>query len=154
MRQHRDGWHRALVGQKGNQQVGIGRAFDEQRGGGQGVERGQHAAGAAGAVVPDGEEMELGHRTSWITESYTFGMKTAISLTDELFEAVETNAKKLGVSRSQFFAMGAEKLIRQLEAEEITAAYNRVYSAEYGEDPETAEFRKEAARRSFERTEW
>lgn len=81
-------------------------------------------------------------------------MKTAISLSDELFEAVEASAKKLGVSRSQFFAMGAEKLIRELRGDEITEAYNRVYGPHGGEDPETAEFRKEAARRGFERTEW
>ncbi|GAA5502138.1 hypothetical protein Dxin01_01877 [Deinococcus xinjiangensis] len=81
-------------------------------------------------------------------------MKTAISLTDELFAEVEASAKKLGVSRSQFFAMGAAKLIQELRGKEITEAYNRVYGAMGGEDPETAEFRQEAARRGFERTEW
>ena len=81
-------------------------------------------------------------------------MKTAISLTDELFEEVEASAKKLGVSRSQFFAMGAEKLLRELRSQEITESYNRAYGPLGGEDPETAEFRKEAARRGFARTEW
>lgn len=38
--------------------------------------------------------------------------------------------------------------------EEITESYNRVYGPMGGKDPETREFRKEAARRAFERSEW
>lgn len=37
---------------------------------------------------------------------------------------------------------------------DITEAYNRFYDALGSEDPETVEFRKEAARRGFERVEW
>ena len=81
-------------------------------------------------------------------------MKTAISLNDELFIAADTKAKELGVSRSQFFAVAAERYLQELESETITEAYNRVYGPLGGQDPETAEFIREAARRTMERSEW
>lgn len=52
-------------------------------------------------------------------------MKTAISLPDDTFERVDQAAKKLGVSRSEFFARAAERWIAALEDGQTTAAINR-----------------------------
>ena len=71
-----------------------------------------------------------------------------------MFEAVDKQAKVLGISRSQFFVTAAERYLRDLEGEAITEAYNRVYGPVGGEDPETSEFRREAAKRTFERDPW
>ncbi len=52
-------------------------------------------------------------------------MKTAISLSDDTFRRVERAAKRLGVSRSEFFARAAESWLMALEEEDTTAAINR-----------------------------
>lgn len=52
-------------------------------------------------------------------------MKTAISLPDDTFSRVDRAAKRLGVSRSEFFAQAAENWLRILEEEGTTDAINR-----------------------------
>ena len=52
-------------------------------------------------------------------------METAISLPDETIERVERAARKLGVSRSEFFARAAERWLDHLDDERTTAAINR-----------------------------
>lgn len=52
-------------------------------------------------------------------------VKTAISLPDDTFERVETAARKLGVSRSEFFARAAERWLDALDDEGTTEAINR-----------------------------
>ena len=52
-------------------------------------------------------------------------MKTAISLPDDTFARADAAAKKLGISRSQFFAKAAERWLYELEGPEITEAINR-----------------------------
>jgi metal-responsive CopG/Arc/MetJ family transcriptional regulator len=52
-------------------------------------------------------------------------MKTAISLPDETFARVEEAAKRLGVSRSEFFARAAERWLDDLEDDETTDAIDR-----------------------------
>lgn len=52
-------------------------------------------------------------------------MKTAISVPDHTFERVETAAKQLGVSRSEFFARAAERWLEDLENDGTTDAINR-----------------------------
>ena len=52
-------------------------------------------------------------------------MKTAISLSDATFERVERAAKRLGVSRSEFFARAVERWLDDLDDEGITDAINR-----------------------------
>ena len=51
-------------------------------------------------------------------------MKTAISLPDETFERVEAAAKRLGLSRSEFFARAAEHWLEDLEDYQTTEAIN------------------------------
>jgi metal-responsive CopG/Arc/MetJ family transcriptional regulator len=52
-------------------------------------------------------------------------MKTAISLPDETFERVEQAARRMGVSRSEFFARAAERWLDSLDDERTTDAINR-----------------------------
>lgn len=53
-------------------------------------------------------------------------MKTAISLPDATFERVEQAARRLGVSRSEFFAQAAERWLEALEDDRTTEAIDRV----------------------------
>ena len=55
-------------------------------------------------------------------------MKTAISVSDEIFELSEGLAKRLKVSRSKIFAMGVEKLGEEFEKDEIIEKLNKFYS--------------------------
>jgi predicted DNA-binding protein len=52
-------------------------------------------------------------------------MKTAISLSDETFHRVDRAAKRLGLSRSEFFARAAENWLDGLEDHGVTEAINR-----------------------------
>lgn len=52
-------------------------------------------------------------------------MKTAISVPDDTFQRVEVAAKRLGVSRSEFYARAAQSWLDALEDENTTDAINR-----------------------------
>jgi metal-responsive CopG/Arc/MetJ family transcriptional regulator len=52
-------------------------------------------------------------------------MKTAISLPDETFRRADRAAKRLGLSRSEFFARAAERWLDDLDDETTTAAIDR-----------------------------
>lgn len=77
-------------------------------------------------------------------------MKTAISVPDEIFDRVERLAKRLGVSRSEFFARAAAYWADELESSDLTAAIDNAIDA--GGDDDT-EFVREAARRTFDRAD-
>lgn len=53
-------------------------------------------------------------------------MKTAISVSDDVFELSEKLAKKLKVSRSKVFAMGVQKLAEEHDGKELIARINKV----------------------------
>ena len=55
-------------------------------------------------------------------------MKTAISLPDELFLQTETEAKKLGLSRSELYARALSQFVKLRQSESITERLNQVYS--------------------------
>lgn len=61
---------------------------------------------------------------------YTFSMKTAISLPDDLFRLAEAAARKLRMSRSQFYATAISEFLERRTASKITAGLNRIYSKE------------------------
>ena len=83
---------------------------------------------------------------------YTIGMKTAVSLPDDLFRAAERHAERSGKSRSQLYAEALAEYLARHAPEEVTEAMNRVVErlGEPGPDP----FPTAAARRVFGRTEW
>lgn len=54
-------------------------------------------------------------------------MKTAISLPDDLFEAADDLADKLGVSRSQLYASALSDYVAHHNQSEVTERLNAVY---------------------------
>jgi metal-responsive CopG/Arc/MetJ family transcriptional regulator len=52
-------------------------------------------------------------------------MKIAISLPDKTFARAEQAAKRLGVSRSEFFARAAERWLDDLDDDQTTDAIDR-----------------------------
>ena len=63
-------------------------------------------------------------------------MKTAVSIPDEVFEAAEKAAKRLGVSRSELYANAVREFIERYRRENITEKLDEIYAdAEQGLDP-------------------
>ena len=63
-------------------------------------------------------------------------MKTAISVSDDIFQLSEKLAKRLKVSRSKVFAMGVKKLAEEYDDHQVTAKLNEFYEKEKAEiDP-------------------
>jgi metal-responsive CopG/Arc/MetJ family transcriptional regulator len=54
-------------------------------------------------------------------------MKTAISLSDNLFKKAEQTAKYLGIPRSQLFVKALEEFIIKHDGETVTKRINEVY---------------------------
>lgn len=63
---------------------------------------------------------------------YTPGMKTAISLPDEVFASADALAERLGLSRSELYARAVEEYVAKHRGTEVTARLNRVYAEEPG----------------------
>jgi metal-responsive CopG/Arc/MetJ family transcriptional regulator len=57
-------------------------------------------------------------------------MKTAISVPDDTFHRVDHAAKRLGVSRSEFFARAAERWLETLDDDGTTGAINRAIAGQ------------------------
>lgn len=57
-------------------------------------------------------------------------MKTAISLADELFEAADALAERLGVSRSQLYATAVAEYLAKHRDQDVTARLNEVFDHE------------------------
>lgn len=56
--------------------------------------------------------------------SYTIGMKTAISLPDEVFEQAEQAAKRMKLSRSELYSRALSEYLARHTDSEVTAAIN------------------------------
>ena len=57
-------------------------------------------------------------------------MKTAISIPDEIFEAAEELAERLGVSRSELYATAVAEYVAAQRSRGVTARLNEVYADE------------------------
>jgi metal-responsive CopG/Arc/MetJ family transcriptional regulator len=57
-------------------------------------------------------------------------MKTAISLPDELFEAADALAERLGISRSELYATAVAEYLGKHRNENITSKLNEVFARE------------------------
>lgn len=78
-------------------------------------------------------------------------MKTAISLPDELFEAADSLAERLGVSRSELYARAVAEYLAKHRHEDLTERLNQVYADEpSGVDPSL----RRAQARSVSLSEW
>lgn len=58
------------------------------------------------------------------------GMKTAISLPDDLFESADALAEELGVSRSQLYATAVAEYVAKHRDQDLTARLNSVYESQ------------------------
>jgi len=59
--------------------------------------------------------------------SYTRAMKTAISVPDDVFEAAEDLAKKLGVTRSRLYSRAVAEYVAQRRDDRVTERLDEVY---------------------------
>lgn len=57
-------------------------------------------------------------------------MKTAVSIPTPLFQQAERRRRKLGVSRSEFYASALEHLLNEDPDDDVTNALERVYATE------------------------
>jgi metal-responsive CopG/Arc/MetJ family transcriptional regulator len=82
---------------------------------------------------------------------YTPGMKTAVSLPDEVFERAELAAKQLKLSRSEFYSRALSEYLARHTDSEITSAINSAIS-EVGQ-PRDSTISRRAHKRVLS-TEW
>ena len=81
---------------------------------------------------------------------YTIGMKTAISLPDDVFDSAERLAKRLRVSRSELYSRALSEFLARHSPDEVTESWNSVVS-DVGQAEDTG---TGAARAIFEQVEW
>ena len=78
-------------------------------------------------------------------------MKTAISLSDDLFASAESLARKLGMSRSRLIQEALNEYIAKHKHARVTERLNVVYAVE---DSSLDDFGREATRQTLKRSEW
>jgi hypothetical protein len=81
---------------------------------------------------------------------YTSGMKTAISIPDDVFQGADALARKLKKSRSEIYSRAIREYLDRHSSDKVTDALDGLY-AEYTEPDR---FAAEAARRTLGQSEW
>lgn len=96
--------------------------------------------------------------TMAVIPRYTHSMKTAISVPDATYSRVDKKAAELGMSRSQFYSVAAERYLRELESEDLTSRINEALArsgdAARSEALEWAAWSTAQAGRGVENDEW
>jgi metal-responsive CopG/Arc/MetJ family transcriptional regulator len=82
---------------------------------------------------------------------YTPGMKTAISIPDDLFDGAERLVRRTRRSRSRLFTDALREYLARHAPDKVTESMDQAIM-EVGEGQD--EFISSAARRRLERTEW
>ena|ERR1044071_97278 len=82
---------------------------------------------------------------------HTLGMKTAVSIPDDVFEDAERLATELQTSRSQLYSRALQEFVARHAPDRLTEAMDRVVDAVGGE---VDEFSQRASRRVLEQIEW
>jgi Arc/MetJ-type ribon-helix-helix transcriptional regulator len=83
--------------------------------------------------------------------SYAIGVKTTVSIPDDLYAGAEQLRRRLRKSRSQLYADALREYLARHDLDAITEALNRVYEQlDSRSDPAVAA----AAWRLLERAEW
>ena len=78
------------------------------------------------------------------------GMKTAVSIPDEIFAAAERLARTLRTSRSQLYANALQEFIARHDPDHVTAALDEIHADEGAKD----NFLSETTQRTLDRNEW
>lgn len=68
--------------------------------------------------------------TIWYNQSYTSGMKTAISIPDPVYEAAEQLAHELGMSRSELYATAISDFVSAHQEDHVTAQLDELYATQ------------------------
>jgi len=92
-----------------------------------------------------------GLRTEQRDRGYTTGMKTAVSIPDDVFEKVERFARRSRRSRSEVFSAALREYMARHAPDEVTDSINRALE---GVEDQQDEFVAAAARRVLEKSEW
>ncbi len=82
---------------------------------------------------------------------YTKGMKTAVSIPDEVFEKAEHLARHTKKSRSQLFSDALKEYVARHASDDVTEAVDRVCGELRNQKDE---FVSSVAQRVLKRTEW
>src|SRR4029077_3448729 len=88
--------------------------------------------------------------SGWNDSGYTPGMKTAVSIPDDVFEEAERLARRMKKSRSELFSRALTEYVARHAPDHVTDAMNQV-CAEIGIEPDS--FGSAAARRTLGRVE-
>ena len=81
---------------------------------------------------------------------YTQGMKTAISIPDEVFRQADDLARRMKKSRSEIYSRAVREYVARYSEDGVTEALDAVYAEPTSSDA----FTREAARRSLANSEW
>ncbi len=57
-------------------------------------------------------------------------MKTAISLPDNIFDAAERHAKRVGISRSRLYSIALEEYLNTQQRNSVKEVLNRIYGSQ------------------------
>lgn len=82
---------------------------------------------------------------------YTSGMKTAISIADQVFHKAERYARRKGKSRSELYTVALSEYLARYDVDAVTEAMNQALD-QAGES--TDPFVSAAGRRILKRTQW
>ena len=69
------------------------------------------------------------HPGTPVIPGYTGGVKTAISLPDDIYEQATRRAAELGISRSEFFARAARRYLDELASHSLTQQIDEALQA-------------------------
>ena len=86
-----------------------------------------------------------------VADGYTRGMKTAVSIPDDVFDRAERLAKRGRRSRSEVYSSALREYVARHSPEEVTETMNRV-CAQVNNDADS--FVAAAGRRVLQRSEW
>jgi predicted transcriptional regulator len=110
------------------------------------VEAAIQSSGFAYSVCYCAASLPLGHRCG-----YTAGMKTAVSIPEDVFKGAERLARETKRSRSRLFSDALKEYLARHTPDSVTETMNKA-CAELGAAKD--EFVSSAARRVLERSEW
>jgi predicted transcriptional regulator len=94
---------------------------------------------------------KIAYVASSTTDGHTFGMKTAVSIPNDLFYGAERLARSTHRSRSRLFSDALREYLARHTPDKVTELMDQALE-EIGEGQDT--FVSTATRRALERTEW
>jgi len=98
-----------------------------------------------------GETQSIQPWTKAEITGYTPGMKTAVSIPDEIFEEAEGLVSKFKTSRSELYSRALKEFVARHASDRLTEAMNRAVDRVGKEVDEST---RSAARRVLEQVEW